>query len=47
MQEFGEKEVESILKDKKLSAADVLCFVYDSSEQRSFAFVAELITQVF
>jgi Ras family protein T1 len=48
MQEFGEGPAENLFEDnkKKLAPADVLCFVYDSSDMRSFAYIAQLMTDV-
>jgi len=43
MQEFGGNKEEDILKDrKKLDLADVIVFVYDSSDVNSFAYIAGL-----
>eukprot|EP00833_Pecoramyces_ruminatium_P011193 jgi/Orpsp1_1/1185225/evm.model.c7180000092851.2 len=46
MQEFGSNNEADILKDKqKLDLADVIVFVYDSSDVNSFAYIAGLRTQ--
>jgi len=48
LQEFGESKAEEILDDKKkLASADVICFVYDSSDNKSFSYVAQLLQDVF
>jgi len=44
MQEFGEGKADQVL-DKKMPSADVICFVYDSSDMKSFAYVATLATK--
>ena len=47
MQEFGEGFAEDVFEDKKkMTTADVLCFVYDSSDMRSFAYILQLMTDV-
>jgi len=46
LREFGEGFAEELFDDKrKLSQADVFCFVYDSSDQRSFAYIAQLMSE--
>jgi len=46
MQEFGSNCETDVLKDKsKLDQADVIVFVYDSSDVNSFAYIAGLRTQ--
>jgi Ras family protein T1 len=46
MQEFGKNNEAEILKDRqKLDLADVIVFVYDSSDVNSFAYIAGLRTQ--
>ncbi|KAI9137023.1 EF hand associated-domain-containing protein [Paraphysoderma sedebokerense] len=46
MQEFGSKYESEILTSKKrLEACDLICFVYDSSDPNSFAYIANLIKQ--
>ncbi len=43
MQEFGSDCEADVLKDKsKLDLADVIIFVYDSSDVNSFAYIAGL-----
>ncbi|KAI9184516.1 ERMES complex Ca(2+)-binding regulatory GTPase gem1 [Blastocladiella emersonii ATCC 22665] len=47
MQEFGSKyESEVLTNRRRLEACDVACFVYDSSDVNSFAYVATLIKQL-
>lgn len=47
MQEFGEGVAENVFEDKKkMTTADVLCFTFDSSDMRSFAYIAQLMTEV-
>ncbi|OUM64827.1 hypothetical protein PIROE2DRAFT_8287 [Piromyces sp. E2] len=46
MQEFGNDNEADILKDRsKLDLADVIIFVYDSSDVNSFAYIAGLRSQ--
>jgi len=43
MQEFGSENEADILKDRsKLDLADVIVFVYDSSDVNSFGYIAGL-----
>ena len=47
MQEFGEGFAEDVFEDKKkMATADALCFVYDSSDMRSFAYILQVMTDV-
>lgn len=43
MQEFGSATQEVLSNKRKLLLADVLLFVYDSSDPNSFAYCANLI----
>ncbi len=48
MEEYGPQFDSEILSNrKKLEACDVLCFVYDSSDPHSFAYVAQLRVSFF
>ncbi|KAI9219711.1 mitochondrial Rho 1 [Blastocladiella britannica] len=47
MQEYGSKyELEVLQNRKKLELCDVACFVYDSSDVNSFAYIANQIKQL-
>ena len=43
MEEYGPQyDIEVLSNKKKLESCDVLCFIYDSNDPHSFAYVANL-----
>lgn len=48
MEEYGPQfDIEVLSNKRKLESCDVLCFIYDSNDPHSFAYVANLRVNLF